>query len=139
MQGIKATQRKERHVSDALRGKVINKGIVLPMREVIHVLDAYNGGDGLRLGQLCGRNVAQAEMTDQPLLLRFGKDRERFRDGTFRRGVDLSHDAQVDHVERIEAEITEIVVDCIGESLLGEIGVPRLVLATASADLCDDD
>jgi len=53
--------------------------------------------------------------------------------------VDLSHDAQVDHVERIEAEITEIVVDCIGESLLGEIGVPRLVLATASADLCDDD
>ena len=78
-------------------------------------------------------------MAHEALALQFGEHGQRCFDRTFGRAMGVEHDAQIDDVERVEAEIGEIVMHCLGE-LLGRIGrQPGGITAAAGADLCDDD
>src|ERR1700677_4925195 len=62
LQRVEPTQWKERHVGDALRGKIVDESIVVPVCHVVEVLDAHDVRDGLSLMELSGSDVAQADM-----------------------------------------------------------------------------
>jgi len=66
LQRSEASQRKERHIRYALACEVIDKAIVLPVRNVVQVLQAYDLRDLPSLRQLSGSDVAQAEMRISP-------------------------------------------------------------------------
>ena len=109
LQRGESTQGKVRHIGDALRGESIDESVIGPLGHVVEVLDADNLRDGLRLSQLLGGDGAEAEMPNQALLLEFGKRRQRlFERFVFRSGE--APQAQIDHIERIEAQISQVVM-----------------------------
>ena len=67
LQRREAAEREERHVGDALPGQVVDQRVVVAVRQVVVVLHADDVGDRLRLGDLRGRDVAEADVADQPL------------------------------------------------------------------------
>ena len=54
-------------------------------------------------------------MADQSLPLKLGQRGERLLDRTLGGPVDVEHDAQVDDVEHVEAEVAQIVVHRLGQ------------------------
>ena len=85
------------------------------------------------------RDVAQAEVADQALALQLGQRGERRLDRSLARPVDSPHDAQVDDVERVEAEVAQVVVHRAASSAGAMRRDPRGVRAAHRADLGDDD
>src|SRR6266481_3991771 len=71
LQRTEASQRKERHIGYASTCKVIDKPVVMPVRDVVQVLHADNLRNSLSLRQLTRTDVAQTEMTNQSLTLEF--------------------------------------------------------------------
>ena len=67
LQRREPAEREERHVRDALPGQVIDQGVVVAVGQVVVVLHADDLGDRLRLGDLGGRDVAEADVADQSL------------------------------------------------------------------------
>ena len=67
--------------ADALGRAPVDQGVVAPVRHVVQVLHGDDGRDGLRLGELGVRGLAEAEVADQALLLEFGQGTERLGDG----------------------------------------------------------
>ena len=130
-------EREERHVGDALPGQVVDERVVLAVGQVVEVLDAHDLGDRLRLGHLGGRDVAQADVADQPLTLQVGQDLDLIRDRPLRR---LEHpaDAEIHDVERVEAEILEVIVNARDQVVLAVRRPPRGVLAPDRPELGDD-
>ena len=59
---------------------------------------------------LRGSDVAQPDVAHQALPLELGQRRERRLDRPLGRAMHVEHDAQIDHVEHVEAEIAQIVV-----------------------------
>ena len=118
MQRREAAQREERHVRHALPGQLVDERVIAAVREVIVVLHADDLGDGLRLRQLFGRDVAEADVPDQPFLCRSARTATCS-------AMDPSSgpwpdpDAVVDDLERVEAKIPEVIVD-------GRRSVPRV-------------
>jgi hypothetical protein len=55
----------------------LDEGVVLPVGEVVEVLHHDDGRDGPRLGELDRGDAAEAEVTDQALLLQLGQRAER--------------------------------------------------------------
>src|SRR5580704_10991456 len=76
-------------------------------------------------------------MTNQSQTLEFGQDGQRFFDRSLRWLRDSS-DPKIDDVKTVESEISEIVMDGIDQLLPRKSVKPRLVFATAGADLGDD-
>jgi hypothetical protein len=76
--------------------------------EVVEVLHGDDGRDGLRLGELGVRRLAEAEVTDQALLLEFGQGTERLGDG-LPAGA-FGPEPQVDGVEGVHAEVREVLL-----------------------------
>ncbi len=74
---------------------------------------------------------------DETLALEVRQDRQRRLDRPFGR-PGSEHQPQVDHVETLEAEMAQVVVDGVGQLPFGERGVPRAVRAALRADLGDD-
>ena len=60
-------------------------------------------------------DVAQPDVTHQALSLKVGQNRERRLDRPFGGAMDAEHAAEVDHVEHIQIEIAQIVVDCLSQ------------------------
>ena len=73
----KSPQREERHIRHALRRELIHKGVIVSPFDVEKVRYADDLRNLLRLSQLPRRDIAQTEMTDQPLL-EFGQHGQRF-------------------------------------------------------------
>ena len=86
----------------------------------------------LRLRQLPWSHIAQSEMTDESLALEFGEHRQRLFDGSLRRSQNLA-DAQIDDVESVQAEVSEIVMCRVDEFLARQSLMPRLLGSAASA------
>ena len=57
---------------------MVDKRIIVSVRNVVEVLDADDIGDGLRVLQLGRRDVAQTDMADYSLALEFDEYRQRF-------------------------------------------------------------
>src|SRR5579862_3691308 len=71
------SEREVRHVRNALGGQVVDESFVAALGQVVEVLDTDNLRDGLRLGQLPGRDCAEADMLNETLVLEFSERGER--------------------------------------------------------------
>ncbi len=110
LQRVEPAERKERHIGDAVAGKIVDQGVVAPMRQIVLVLHADDLGDPASFRDLRGRDVAQPDMTHQTLPLELGQDGERRLDRPFGGAMRVEHDPKVDHVQHVEPEIAQIVV-----------------------------
>src|SRR5205085_2901343 len=97
-------QRKERHEGDAPSCEILDQNVIQPVREIVMVLDAYDSGDRLAFRELAGRDVAEADMPDQPLCLKLREHRKRLGDEIVVR-PEWPPDAKIDHVQGIEAQV----------------------------------
>ena len=80
------------------------------MDQIVLVLDADDRREGSALRHLPRRYVAQPNPADEALSLEIGEDGERRLDGAFGRSMHVEHDAQVDHVEGVDAEVAQVVM-----------------------------
>src|SRR5215813_835787 len=110
----------------------------MALGQIVVVLYAHDVGNRLRLGQLSGRDVAQADVADQPLAPEVGQYRHLLGDGPLSGTVDCPHRAVVDDVERVQAKIAEIVVDALSQVLGRDGRLPRLVRRAACPEFGDD-
>ncbi len=78
-------------------------------------------------------------MTHQALLLKLCQDAELRLDRTLGGVMHVEHASQIDDIEHIQAQITEIVVNRLGQFFGREGWDPRSILATPGANLSDDD
>ncbi len=120
------------------RGEGVDQGVVPAVRQVVVVLHAGDRDGGARLRDLRGRDVAQADVADQPLALQPREHGERLGEGALGGAVHAEHQAEVHHLQPLQAEVAEVVVHRGGQGLAGEGGVPRAVRAAHGADLGDD-
>ena len=107
------------------------------MRDIVHVLHANHRRDLLRFRELRGVNVAQADVFDQTLLLEFGQNLHRF-GHRHARWFRHAAGAQVDHVERVQPQVAQVVMDGALQALAGVDLNPGFVLAANRAHLGDD-
>ncbi len=77
-------------------------------------------------------------MADEALLMQLRQRGELWLDRPFARLVDLSHDPEIDDVDRLDAQITQVVVDRTDEVVRRESGKPRCVGAANRADFGHD-
>jgi hypothetical protein len=115
LQRTEPAERKERHIGDAVAGQIVDKGVVGPMRQIVLVLDADDLGDPPSFRDLPGRDVAQTDMPHQTLPLEFGQGRERRLDRSLGRAMRIEHDPKIDHLQRVEPEIAQIVMHGPGQ------------------------
>lgn len=115
MQRNEPAERKEGHISDAAAGEFVDESVVSPVREIVAVLYADDLADIASLHDLSGRDVAKANMAYQALPLKLCERGERRFDRTFRGAVSAEHDAQIDHIERLQTEIAKIVLHGLRE------------------------
>jgi hypothetical protein len=66
----KTTQWKEWHEGDAILRQLVNQSVIHAMREVVVVLDADDIGELVTLCELFSRDVAEADVPDQPFCLK---------------------------------------------------------------------
>jgi hypothetical protein len=81
LQRSEPSQRKERYIRDALLLKVFYEPVFVPVCHVVKVLHANYLRNRLTLRQLRGIDIAQADMTNQSLVLQLGQRSQRFFDG----------------------------------------------------------
>jgi hypothetical protein len=75
-----AAERKERHVRYLIAVERVDQLIVVPLNEIVEILDADDIADAATFSHLRRGNMAQSDMADQPLPLQIGKDGKRFFD-----------------------------------------------------------
>ena len=132
-----AAKREEGHIGDAAARQFVYQRVVVAMHEIVMVLHADDLGDAVRLFELGRGHVAQAELSDQALTLKLGQGRKLFLDRALVRLKNAAN-AQVDHIEDIQSEVPEIVVNGAREVRRGERGNPRRVRAAYCSDLGHD-
>ena len=64
--------------------RLVDEGVIVAVGDVVEILHADDVGNLLRLCQLAGSDVAEAEMANQALLLEFGEHGQRLFNGAFR-------------------------------------------------------
>ena len=104
------------HMSDALLRESVDKGIVTAVWHVVEVLDTNDLRDFLSLLELPAGDVAETDVTNQSLTLQLAKHTQRFFDGSFRWFHDFAN-SKVDDVERVDTEISKIVMNASISSL----------------------
>src|SRR5262249_41049971 len=127
----------KRNIGYALRGKVNDEAIVFPLCHVVEILHANYLGDGLSLSQLLGSNVAQTDLTDQPLTLEFCQHGQRLRNRSLRRFRE-SANPKIDDVQCVKAEISQVVMNGINQLLARESMRPGFIWSATSAHFGDD-
>src|SRR5580704_19430794 len=107
------------------------------MDEVVVILHTDDLGNAARLVELARRHIAHAELANQALLLELGQCGKLFLDRALARSVNAA-DAQVDHVERVNPEVSEVVVDGALEVRSAECRDPGGVVSAHGTDLGHD-
>ena len=111
MQRIEAAEWEERHIGDAVAGKIIDQGIVLSMGYVVRVLHADDRDDPACFLDLRACDVAHPDVAHQTSSLEVGQHRERGLDRPLGGLMDGEHTAKIHHLEHVEGEIAQVVVD----------------------------
>ena len=88
----------------------LDQGVVDPVGHVVEVLHADDRSDRPRLGDLLRVDRADPEVADQALRAELGQCLELLGDRSGFGAVEGAH-AEVDHVQHIEAEMVQVVVD----------------------------
>ena len=124
------SEREVGHVGDTLCGKVVDERIVGALGQVVEVLDADNFRDCLRLRQLAVRDCAEPDVVNRILLFEAHERGEwLFKWLIFRRGE--SAEAQIHHLQRLEAQVAQSVSYGIDHLLAGASVEPGTVGAAA--------
>ena len=123
MQWRESSQREERDIRYAFLGEGIDEGIVTAAGHVVEVLDTNDLRDFLSLLELPGRDVAEADVTNQSVVLQFGQRSQGLLDRTFRWLQDGTN-PEVDDLKPVDTEIPKIVVNAVGQLLTREGGNP---------------
>src|SRR5258708_17835384 len=112
--------------------------MVAGLRDVVEVLNADYFRDRLRLSQLAGRNCAETNMVNEALLLQLGQRGERlFEWLVFRSGK--SAEPEIHDLQRIEAQVAQIVVYGIDNLLARTCVKPGTIGAAAPTHFGHDD
>ena len=82
---------------------------LLALRYIVEVLDGDDLRDSLRLRELLGSDVAQTDVTTQPLTFQFDERGKWFLDGSVRR-LGESTNPEVDDIQPLDTKIPEIVM-----------------------------
>ena len=106
--------------------------------QIVLVLHAGDAADAPGVRDLARRDVAQADVTDQPLLLQLGERGERFVQRSLGGAVHVEHRPQVDHLEPLQAQVAQVVVHRLAQLLRREGRVPGSVRAAHRAHLGHD-
>src|ERR1035441_8899919 len=109
LQRCKSTQRKEGHIGYALTCELIYEAIIPPLCDIVEVLNADNFCDPLSLRQLVRIDIAQTEVTNQPLLLEFSKRSQRRFDRPFLRAHNTP-DTKINNIENVQSQVPEVVM-----------------------------
>src|SRR4029077_20629161 len=137
LQRREPSEREVGHIGNALCGKIVDELIVAALREVVEVLDTDNLRDCPRLGQLLGRDCAEADLLNEALLLEFSERGDGlFEWLVFRRGE--STEPEIHDVKGIEAQVAQIVMYGIDNLLAGACVQTGTIGAAAPADFGDD-
>src|SRR5439155_8944520 len=134
LQRRKTTEWKERHITNPLFGKGVDQRIILPVCDIVKVLDADDRRDRLRLGDLLGAHITHPEMLNQTRVLHFRKHAERLSNRTGLRCNEAT-DPQIDHIERVDTEIVEIVTNRLPKFVRSERSGPISFRVAAGADV----
>jgi hypothetical protein len=110
----------------ALHHEFTDEAVVVSVCQVVQVLHTDYLCDCLSLRQLLGTDVAQTEMPDQSLTLEFGKHGQRFFDGSLRWRHHFSN-PKIDDIQRVESQISEIVMNAVDQFLTRKRRDPGLV------------
>jgi hypothetical protein len=135
--GGESAEGEEQDVGDPRRREPVDERVVRPVRQVVHVLHRDDRGDRLRLGDLAGRGVADAEVPDHALPLQVDERLERLADALRDRSVGVA-EPQVHEVEDVDAEGLQVVVDLRAELVGCARGRPASLPVSASAGLGGD-
>ena len=137
---IAVHHRKERYETDILLDAEPDQFVVLAAcRDAVLVLDADDGSDRLRLGQVFRADVRDAEFADQALLSQFGQRAEAVGERTGP-AFQAHADPEVDHVEVVAAELAQVFLDLPAQLLRAcRIRKPVSGGVPSGADLCGDD
>src|SRR5215469_8411218 len=68
LQWVESTQGEKWHIRNALLPQFLDESVILALPDVVEILDAHDLRDFARLGKLPWRDVAQTQVTDEPLL-----------------------------------------------------------------------
>ena len=132
------SEREVRHVGNALGGQIVDELVVAALGYVVEVLNADNLRDCLRLGQLARRYGAEPDMLNQTLLLEFSERGEwLFKWLVFWSGE--SAEPEIHDLERIEAQVAQIVVYGVDDLLARACVKPGTIGAAAPTDFGHDD
>src|SRR6516165_6100107 len=105
---------------------MLDERIVLAMSEIVVVLNADDLGNASCFLELARRHGADADVSDEALALQLCKHLDLGSDRPFL-GPMNSADAHVDHVERLDAEIAQIVMHLPDETACLAIHDPGTV------------
>ena len=136
LQRGESAEREERRVGDVLRCAPVDQGVVGAIRDVVEVLHGHDGRDRLRLGELGLRRRADAEVPDQAVLLQLSQRAEGLADRIG--AVAFGGHPKVHHVQRVQAQVIQVLLDLGPEAGRVERRMPAAVLAPARPDLGDD-
>jgi hypothetical protein len=88
--------------------------------QIVLVLYADDVRDGTALIDLLRSHITQTDMLNQTLALQLCKRGKRRLDRTLRGPVHVEHEAQVDDVEHVHAQIAKVVMHRAGQVLRRE-------------------
>ena len=108
------------------------------MGNVIEVLHADDGRHFLRIRDLFCRHVAEADMADQSPRFELQQGSERGLQRAFHRAVRAEHTAQVHHLQHVEPQVTQIILDGLGQFGRRHGRQPVALLVAAGANLGDN-
>jgi hypothetical protein len=108
---VKAAEREERHIRGADLRQLVKQMVIVPVNEIVVVLDANHVGNAPTLGDLCGCNVAEAQMLDEPFTLQIRQGLELGSDGPLYRPLLISHAAEVHHIQALDAKVAKIIMN----------------------------
>src|SRR5206468_11950256 len=137
LQRRKPAKWKVRHVSNPLFSKRVDQRIILPVSDIVEILDANNWRDRLRLGDLLGGDRAYPEVLYKTLLLHVREHAEWLRYRTWLRCIQAA-DPQIDDIECITTEVHEVIVNGLPELVGGQRFGPISVRIPQRSYLGDD-
>src|SRR5215469_10213273 len=137
LQRREASQWEEWNISDTLRTELVDEGIVVPVGNVVEILYAHDFCNAPALGELLGTYIAQTNVANESLTLKFCEHRKRFRNRSLGR-LRKSANPKINGSEGLEAEISQVVVNAVDKLLGRKRGNPGLVCTPTRSQLSDN-
>src|SRR5580704_18429306 len=112
--------------------------MVVALDDIVEILDADDFADPPALDHLSWRHVAKPDISDEALALKIGQRGQGGLKRALRRAIVAEHAAHVHHIKHLNAEISEVVVNGLGDVLARHCGMDRSKGAALRSHFGDD-